>query len=72
MIRWWPKPWTFEKEGHNGGPCVKDANGQVICALFWPVHSAEDTDAATGATYILGEAIANAKMVRVEPMAQEE
>lgn len=29
-------------------------------------------DEATGATYILGQAIADAKMVRIEPLKQEE
>jgi hypothetical protein len=39
-------------------PCVKDANGSVICAFFWPGHPVEETERAEKATYALGERVA--------------
>jgi hypothetical protein len=54
----WPLPWRLEEEGYNGGPGVYDANGILICSLFWPCHSAADTKLAEITTYELGRTIA--------------
>ena len=66
MNHFWPMPWRFEEEGHLGGPCVKDANGQVILALFWPHHPADETERAERATYDIGRAIAAGAQRSVE------
>ena len=53
----WPTPWLFEEEGYNGGPCIKDAKGQIICAFFWPGHPTEETGRAEAAMTKLGESV---------------
>ena len=52
--RYWPRPWTYDETGFNEGPCIKDANGQVICAFFWPIHPPEATQIAEASVRWLG------------------
>lgn len=59
IAHFFPQPWRFEEEGHLGGPCVKDASGNIICAFFWPIHPSEETERAEEATYQLGRWIAS-------------
>lgn len=54
----WPAPWRFVEDGYCGGPCVMDAKGQVIVALFWPTHPVDQTCPAEAATHMLARAIA--------------
>ena len=53
-------PCRFEEAGHNDGPCIKDANGQLVATLFWPTHSPEQTTRAEGETYLIGYRMAQA------------
>lgn len=53
-------PFRFEPEGYNDGPCVRDADDQLVAALFWPGHPPEQTTRAEGETYLLGSRIAAA------------
>jgi hypothetical protein len=53
-------PFRFEEAGYNDGPCIKDANGQLVAALFWPSHPPEQTTRAEGETYLIGSRMAAA------------
>lgn len=53
-------PFRFEEAGYNNGPCIKDANGQLVAVLFWPSHPPEQTTRAEGETYLLGYRMAQA------------
>lgn len=56
-FKYWPAPWRFEEEGYNEGPSIKDARGNVICALFWPVHQHDETVEAVGALHSVAHSI---------------
>lgn len=58
IAHFWPMPWRYEAEGYNSGPCIKDANGQVIMAIFWPHHPQDETALVEKAMDDLGGAIA--------------
>lgn len=57
ITKFWPAPWRFEDEGYSEGPCVKSADGQVICAFFWPGHPVEATNEAEQTLYALARMI---------------
>jgi hypothetical protein len=54
------RPLRYEPEGHVGGPAIKDANGQLVAALYWPGHAPADTDRAEGELHLLASSFVDA------------
>lgn len=54
------RPLRYEPEGHAEGPAIKDANGQLIAALYWPPHEPEKTDRAVGELHLLASSFVDA------------
>lgn len=47
------RPLRYEPEGHNAGPAIKDANGQLVATLFWPCHEVAETVRADGELHLI-------------------
>lgn len=48
------RPLRYDPVGYNSGPCIRDADGQLVAALFWPVHPFPQTQQAEAEIHLLG------------------